>query len=269
MGDTNWRNSLSASTDQSGHSRPASTPSGAAQFHSDELLRYYVAMSEALGPMHWWPAKSPFEVIVGAILTQSTAWGNVELAINNLRVAKMLTPSAIWNVSPSRLASLVRPSGYFRQKAKKLKAFARFLRNDYAGSVSRMFRAPTAELREKLLAVHGIGPETADSILLYAGNHPVFVVDAYTHRIFGRHQITDGKPDYEKVRTFFQEALPAHAPTLNEFHALVVNTGKNWCRKGAPRCAECPLRSLLPANSPFSKFLAPDISVKPIAEATA
>jgi endonuclease III related protein len=227
-------------------------------FHSAELLRYYKAMSEALGPMHWWPAKSPFEVIVGAILTQSTAWGNVELAIHNLRSAKMLTPSAISKIAPSRLASLVRPSGYFRQKARKLKSFVRFLRAEYAGSLQRMFRTPTLELRKKLLAVHGIGPETADSILLYAGNHPVFVVDAYTHRIFGRHQITDGKPDYERMRAFFEAALPPHAPTLNEFHALIVNTGKNWCRKSAPRCAECPLRALLPASSPFSKLLAPD-----------
>lgn len=226
-------------------------------FHSPELLRYYKAMSEALGPMDWWPAKSPFEVIVGAILTQSTAWGNVELAINNLRSAKMLTPSAILKISLARLASLVRPSGYYRQKAKKLKSFVRFLRAEYAGSLKRMFLTPTLELREKLLAVHGIGPETADSILLYAGNHPVFVVDAYTHRIFGRHEITDGKPDYERVRAFAEAALPPHVPTLNEFHALIVNTGKNWCRKSAPRCEQCPLRAMLPAGSPFAKFLAP------------
>ncbi len=132
-------------------------------------MRYYEAMSGALGPMHWWPAKTPFEVIVGAILTQSTAWANVERAMENLRAAKMLTPSAILKVAPARLASLVRPSGYFRQKAKKLKSFVRFLQAEYGGSLQRMFRTPTAELREKLLSVHGIGPETADSILLYAG----------------------------------------------------------------------------------------------------
>ena len=167
---------------------------------SDELMRYYETMASALGPMRWWPAKTSFEVIVGAILTQSTAWGNVERAIDNLRSARMLTPSAILEVRTSRLAVLVRPSGYFRQKAKKLKAFVRFLQTAYRGSLKRMFRTPTSELREKLLSVHGIGPETADSILLYAGNHPVFVVDAYTHRIFGRHGLTDGKPDYESVR---------------------------------------------------------------------
>ena len=217
--------------------------------HSGQLLRYYEAMSAALGPMHWWPAKTPFEVIVGAILTQNTAWGNVERAIANLRSARVLTPSAMLRVPSPRLAALVRPSGYFRQKAKKLKAFVRFLQAEYGGSLKRMFQTPTFELREKLLSVHGIGPETADSILLYAGNHPVFVVDAYTHRIFGRHGITDGKPDYEKVRAFIETSIPQRPELFNEFHALIVNTGKNWCRKSAPRCEHCPLRPLLPAHS--------------------
>jgi endonuclease-3 related protein len=217
-------------------------------------LRYYEAMSEALGPMHWWPAQTPFEVIVGAILTQSTAWGNVERAIANLRSAQVLTPSAMLRISTPRLAALVRPSGYFRQKAKKLKAFVRFLHVECAGSLKRMFLTPTLELRDQLLSIHGIGPETADSILLYAGNHPVFVVDAYTHRILGRHGITNGKPDYEKVRTLIETSIPSKPEFFNEFHALIVNTGKNWCRKSAPRCEECPLRSLLPANSPLSQL---------------
>jgi endonuclease-3 related protein len=219
---------------------------------SEVLLRYYEAMAGALGPMRWWPARTPFEVIVGAILTQSTAWGNVELAIANLRSARLLTPSAMLRVPTVRLAALVRPSGYFRQKAKKLKAFLRFLQAEYRGSLKRMFQTPTLELRTKLLSVHGIGPETADSILLYAGNHPVFVVDAYTHRIFGRHGITDGKADYEKVRAFIEKSIPRRPDLFNEFHALIVNTGKNWCRKSVPRCEQCPLRPMLPANSPFS-----------------
>jgi len=218
------------------------------------LMRYFAAMSQNLGPMHWWPATTPFEVIVGAILTQNTSWGNVERAIANLRAAGMLTPSAISAARMAKLAALVRPSGYFRQKAKKLKAFVRFLQVEYGGSLKRMFETPTEILREKLLSVHGIGPETADSILLYAGNHPVFVVDAYTHRIFGRHGITDGKPEYESVRALFEGALPRDSQLFNEFHALVVNTGKNWCRKKEPRCAECPLASLLPENSPFSQI---------------
>jgi endonuclease-3 related protein len=216
-------------------------------------MRYFAAMSQALGPMHWWPASTPFEVIVGAILTQNTSWANVERAIANLRLAQMLTPSAISEARMSRLAALVRPSGYFRQKAKKLKVFVRFLQREYGGSLKSMFDTPTGTLREKLLAVHGIGPETADSVLLYAGNHPVFVVDAYTHRIFGRHGITDGKPQYESVRELFETALPRDPRLLNEFHALVVNIGKNWCRKKEPLCAECPLGHLLPANSPLSQ----------------
>jgi endonuclease-3 related protein len=228
-----------------GSSTQAIAPSG-------QLLRYYEAMSSALGPKRWWPARTPFEVIVGAILTQSTSWGNVELAIANLRSARILTPAALLRVPTSRLARFVRPSGYFRQKARKLKAFVRFLYAGYGGSLKKMFRTPTPELREKLLSVHGIGPETADSILLYAGNHPVFVVDAYTHRIFGRHGITDGKPDYETVRAMIETSLPPQAELFNEFHALIVNTGKNWCRKNAPRCEECPLRSMLPSNSPLS-----------------
>jgi endonuclease-3 related protein len=214
-------------------------------------MRYYSAMSEALGPMHWWPAKTPFEVIVGAILTQSTAWANVERAIANLRAARLLTPSAMLAVRTSRLAALVRPSGYFRQKAKKLKAFLQFLQKEYRGSLTHMFQTPSEELRTKLLAVHGIGPETADSILLYAGNHPVFVVDAYTHRIFNRHGITSAKPDYESVRKLFESTLPSDPRLFNEFHALIVNIGKIWCRKGEPRCGECPLAPFLPANSPF------------------
>jgi endonuclease-3 related protein len=153
-------------------------------------------------------------------------------------------------VSQARLARLIRPSGYFRQKAKKLKAFVGFLRRQYGGSLARMFRMPTAELREQLLAVHGIGPETADSILLYAGGHPVFVVDAYTHRILGRHELTDGKPDYAAVQAFFHANLPTDTALFNEFHALIVNVGKNWCRKGRPQCHSCPLLPHLPSTSP-------------------
>ena len=217
------------------------------------LPSYFETLSKTLGPMRWWPARTPFEVIVGAILTQNTAWQNVEKAIANLRRERLLTPRAIEGVSHQRLARLVRPSGYFRQKAKKLKAFARFLRNEYGGSLRRMFQTPTVELREQLLDVYGIGRETADSILLYAGGHPIFVVDAYTHRILGRHGLAPGAPedapDYEAVRSLFETNLPADARIYNEFHALLVNVGKNWCRSRDPRCTECPLQSYLPANS--------------------
>ncbi len=215
------------------------------------LMAYFRAMSGRLGPMHWWPARSPFEVIVGAILTQNTAWTNVERAIVNLRREGLLTPSAMCAVRTTRLAELIRSSGYFRQKAIKLKVFSKFLKKRYGGSLVRMFKTPTAELREILLSLHGIGPETADSILLYAGRHPVFVVDAYTKRIFTRHGITEHSAGYEQVRAMFEAGLPQDTQLFNEFHALIVNTGKHWCRKSVPRCGECPLQRLLPAHSPL------------------
>jgi len=212
------------------------------------LTLYFETLSRSLGPMRWWPARTPFEVIVGAILTQNTSWSNVERAIANLRRAEVMTLRAMERISTPRLAQLIRPSGYFRQKANKLKAFTRFLRRDFGGSLARMFRTPTAVLRERLLEVHGIGPETADSILLYAGEHPTFVVDAYTHRILARHGLSDGKPDYEKVRALFERNLPPDVKLYNEFHALLVNVGKNWCRPREPRCQECPLGPYMPTR---------------------
>jgi endonuclease III related protein len=229
------------------------------------LPAYFQTLSRNLGPMHWWPARTPFEVIVGAILTQNTAWSNVERAIDNLRRARLLTPRAMARVPRARLARLVRPSGYFRQKARKLKAFLRFLDQEYGGSLAQMFRTPTVELRERLLAVHGIGRETADSILLYAGGHAIFVVDAYTHRILGRHGLSEGKPDYEGVRSLVEASLPREASAYNEFHALLVNVGKNWCRARQPRCATCPLERHLPADSPLRIDGAgnPSVSARP------
>src|ERR1700679_1264453 len=167
------------------------------------LDEYFNSLFTTLGPQHWWPGKTQFEVILGAILTQNTSWKNVELALANLRAAGVFTPSSVKKVHIRRLQSLVRPSGYYRQKARALKAFAQFLRTDYRGSLRRMFAAPTIELREKLLRVWGIGPETADAILLYAGKHPVFVVDAYTKRIMARHGWIGGKAKYEEVRWMF------------------------------------------------------------------
>jgi len=212
----------------------------------NSLQTYYDTLYAAYGPQHWWPGRSRFEVIVGAILTQNTAWTNVEPAIANLRRENLLTPAAIEAVSFVRLARLIRSSGYFRQKAKKLKAFARFLRREYAGSLTQMFKAPSTELRDKLLDVHGIGPETADSILLYAGGHPVFVVDAYTRRILERHRLAAENQTYDDIRALFESNLPKDAALYNEFHALIVQTGKNYCRPRNPRCVECPLGPLLP-----------------------
>ena len=206
---------------------------------------YYESLFAHLGPQNWWPARTPFEVIVGAILTQNTSWTNVERAIANLRREHLLNPRALERVPFARLAGLIRSSGYFRQKSKKLKAFVRFLRAEYSGSLARMFRTATLELREKLLAVHGIGPETADSILLYAGKKDVFVVDAYTRRIFSRHGWVPGDVSYEELRSKIEAALPRNVSRYNEFHALLVMAGKNWCRTREPRCSECPLGKFL------------------------
>lgn len=219
---------------------------------ASDLNDYFETLSRSLGPMGWWPARTPFEVIVGAILTQNTAWTNVEKAIANLRRERLLTPHALERVPEPHLAKLIRPSGYFRQKAKKLKAFVQFLRAEHSGSLRKMFRKPTPQLRQQLLEIWGIGPETADSILLYAGQHTVFVVDAYTHRILGRHGLlpTTGRaPDYEAVRALFETRLPRNTQLYNEFHALLVNVGKNWCRTRDPRCEECPLKAHLPPGS--------------------
>jgi endonuclease-3 related protein len=185
-----------------------------------------------------------------AILVQNTSWSNVASAIENLRREKLLTPRAIETVSTPRLARLIRSSGYFRQKTKKLKSFVRFLRREYQGSLPKMFRGPTSDLRRQLLGVHGIGPETADSILLYAARHPVFVVDAYTRRILERHGLASAKLSYEDVRQLFEQSLSPGVALYNEFHALIVHTGKHFCRPREPRCGECPLKALLPATPP-------------------
>lgn len=213
------------------------------------LRQYYDALLARHGPQNWWPGRTRFEVIVGAILTQNTSWTNVERVIANLRREKLLTPRGIEAVSFARLARLIRSSGYFRQKAKTLKAFVRILRMENAGSLTRMFNAPTPAVRETLLRVRGIGPETADSILLYAGKHPVFVVDAYARRMLERHNLTAPKEGYEDLRTLFERSLPLSAPIYNEFHALIVHTGKNYCRTREPLCSQCPLQSFLPRKA--------------------
>src|ERR1700719_3813594 len=217
---------------------------------SPTLHHYYETLFAALGSQHWWPGRTAFEIIIGAILTQNTSWSNVELAIGNLRRSNPPPPRAIEDVPVGRLAALIRSSGYFRQKARKLKAFVRFLRREHKGSLVKMWRTPTPTLREQLLGVHGIGPETADSILLYAGRHPVFVVDAYARRMLERHHLAEPKHSYEEVRQLFERNLPADVPLYNEFHALIVRTGKDYCRARNPRCEECPLVHFLPDRMP-------------------
>jgi endonuclease-3 related protein len=205
------------------------------------LDEYFNSLFTALGPQHWWPGDSPFEVIVGTILTQNTSWRNVELALENLRREDLLSVEGIEHVNQRHLAKLLRPAGYFRQKARKLKAFVTFLRAEYAGSLPRMFKTPTLQLRERLLSVWGIGPETADSILLYAGEQPVFVVDAYTKRMFARHGWSGEKTKYEDVRWMVERQFPGDVRRFNELHALIVSAGKNFCRPQEPNCGECPL----------------------------
>lgn len=205
------------------------------------LDEYFNSLFTALGPQHWWPGKTPFEVIVGAILTQSASWSNAEIALGNLRREGLLRPAAIEDVNLRRLQNLIRSSGYWRQKARALKAFVRFLRQDYGGSLEQMFETPTILLREKLLGVFGIGPETADSILLYAGEHGVFVVDAYTKRILVRHGWANERAKYDDIRWQFERRFPGNVKKFNEFHALIVAAGKTWCRKSEPKCGECPL----------------------------
>jgi endonuclease-3 related protein len=205
------------------------------------LDEYYSALFSAFGPQHWWPGETQFEVIVGAILTQNTSWTNVERAIANLRAARLLSPAAIITTPLNELEGLIRSSGYFRQKARKLKAFCEFLHGEFGGSLERMFQAPTGALREQLLGVFGIGPETADSILLYAGQHGVFVVDAYAKRMLARHGWIDKDAPYEEVRSMVERQFPGDAPRFNEFHALIVSAGKQFCRTREPLCEECPL----------------------------
>lgn len=227
------------------------------------LRAYYEALFAAHGPQRWWPGRTPFEVIVGAVLVQNTSWANVEHAIENLRRQRLLTPRAIEGVSMPRLARLIRCSGYFRQKGKTLKAFIGFLRQEYHGSLAKMFRTPTPVLRTQLLSVHGIGPETADSILLYAAKHPVFVVDTYTRRMLDRHGLASPKLSYEDVRALFERNLPRDIALYNEFHALIVHTGKHFCWPREPRCGACPLKFLLavaPESSADSGLAAEEVS---------
>jgi endonuclease III related protein len=215
------------------------------------LQEAYRRLFEAFGPQQWWPGESPFEMMVGAMLTQNTSWRNVERAIENLRKADLLEPRALYAVPVDELEELIQPAGYFRVKARRLRSLLEFLVNRYDGSLDAMFETPLAELRQALLAVHGVGPETADSILLYAGGMPSFVVDAYTHRVFARHGWIGFDADYEQIQDHIQGGLPLDAPLYNEYHALLVRLGKDFCRKREPKCAACPLREMLPPGGPL------------------
>jgi len=208
---------------------------------SERLMEIYRRLYERFGPQGWWPADGPFEVIVGAILTQNTAWRNVERAIGNLKEEGLLDPWALLEVDEGELASLIRPAGYYNVKSKRLKAFIRYFCEKYQGNLEKMFQRPLPQLREELLGVDGIGPETADSILLYAGGRPVFVVDAYTRRALSRHHIIEEGATYQEVQELFMKNLPHDVELFKEYHALFVRLGKTHCRP-KPLCEGCPLK---------------------------
>jgi endonuclease-3 related protein len=251
-----------------------------------QIRAYYAALYEAWGPQHWWPARNRFEVIVGAYLTQNTSWTNVEIALRRLRSAGRLNLAAIRAIPLQQLEAMIRPAGYFRQKAARLKTFVAFVDRRYRGSLQRLFAQPTQKVRQELLSLNGVGPETADSILLYAGQHPVFVVDAYTRRILERHAIAPTNAKYEEVRELIEHALVSgtrkpsfaklrtehhelktgfhpvpHSPSptsraqrsplvqmYNEMHGLIVGVGKHYCLKSKPNCTLCPLQKFLPST---------------------
>ena len=208
-----------------------------------ELRDIYKRLWKAYGPQHWWPADSATEVVIGAILTQNTAWANVERAVANLRRANCLNWTTLRDLPEARLARLIQPSGTFRVKAARLKAFVEVLWRDHGGSLEALLAGPLLRVRHRLLSIPGIGPETADAILLYAGGRPSFVVDAYTRRVLRRHHLLDGAADYEAARSLFHRSIRPHARTYNEYHALLVAVGKRHCRARA-LCEGCPLADL-------------------------
>ncbi len=207
------------------------------------LEAIYLRLFRAFGPQRWWPGDTPFEVAVGAVLTQNTNWLNVEKAINNLKQARALSAKSLADMPEAELSGLIRPAGYYNIKAKRLKNLVDFLVKEYQGSMQRMAKEDLAVIRKKLLAVNGIGPETADSIILYALDQPVFVIDAYTKRILSRHTIVAYEASYDIYQSLFHEKLRPDAYLFNEYHALLVRLAKEFCRP-EPRCSGCPLERI-------------------------
>ena len=212
--------------------------------HSVDLMQVYHRLYDGYGPQHWWPADSQLEVVLGAILTQSAAWGNVEKALACLKEAECWSAEALRDVSEEQLAELVRSSGYFNAKARKLKAFISHLWEQHGGDLKAMLSQERTGLREELLSIYGIGDETADDILLYAGEHPFFVIDTYTRRILDRMGVTPDAPTYAGYQQLFHQSLPADTPLYNEYHALLDRHAKEVCRKTLPACQSCCLRDM-------------------------
>lgn len=211
---------------------------------TDRLLDLYECLYTAFGPQNWWPGETPFEVCVGAILTQNTNWTNVSRAIGNLKEAGLLSPEALFPLPRDVLAEFIRPAGYYNVKAERLQTFVAFLMQEFAGNLDAAFSLGLGDLRSRLLSLKGIGPETADSILLYAGGYPIFVVDAYTARILERHGLVGDDVTYDSLQSLFMDHLPPDPALFNEYHALLVKLGKCHCRKERPRCDTCPLDGL-------------------------
>jgi endonuclease-3 related protein len=209
----------------------------------EKLMQIYDLLYERYGPQHWWPGETAFEVVVGAILTQNTNWANVEKAIANLKAADSLTARGLYDMPTVQLAELIRPAGYYNIKAARLKNFLNWLFENYSGDLGALEPLSADLLRQELLSVKGIGPETADSVVLYAFKKEIFVVDAYTCRVLGRHGLIEEGADYENVRDFFESNLPSDVKLFNEYHALFVRVGKEYCRP-KPKCENCPLVSL-------------------------
>lgn len=204
------------------------------------LMEMFDLLLAHFGPQNWWPAKTELEVMIGAILTQNTNWTNVEKAISNLKKKDLVSLDRLVSLSIEDLAKEIRPAGYYNIKAKRLKNLINFISEQYGGDLAGLLQEETNRLREGLLSVNGVGPETADSIILYAANRPLFVIDTYTHRILSRHAMAGEEATYYELQGLFMDHLPEDAPLFNEFHALIVQAGKNYCRKN-PLCEDCPL----------------------------
>lgn len=208
---------------------------------NNKLLEIYNTLYDRFGPQHWWPGDTPFEVMVGAVLTQNTNWGNVSKAIDNLKNGNILSFEALAALYVEELAAYIRPAGYYNLKASRLQNLLRFIEERHQGRLADFFEQDTAALRRQLLSVKGVGPETADSIILYAAGKPVFVVDAYTYRIMNRHGLAAEDDGYDELQDIFVSSLPEDAALFNEYHALLVRLGKDYCKKNRPLCSGCPL----------------------------
>lgn len=210
------------------------------------LIEIYDRLFAFFGQQYWWPGETPFEIIVGAVLTQNTAWTNVEKAITNLKDMGLLTFDAVVALPHATLADLIRPCGYFNVKASRLHNLLSMIQDRYDGDLDLFAQEELFSLRQSLLEVKGIGPETADSILLYAASKPIFVIDAYTHRLLSRHGLADEEgANYHEMQELFMASLPNTPILFNEYHALIVRVGKEFCKKSRPRCTECPLAEML------------------------